>query len=418
MTLLWRRVLPACVGVILFSVLTSLWLTGAHSLYTQFFSLLGIRAFAFPFLDTHAILAAVECHRLGIDVYAVNPCDVLGRLHVYAPLWLHLGVLPVSTAWTNPVGFVLDLSFLVSLLLLPPARGPVGTLIIAAAVVSPAVAFALERGNNDLLIFLLAMLAGRLALRSSLLRLLGHAIVVLAAALKFYPVTLLILVSRERWLRCLTVATLSLTLLVACLLSEETSLLRGLPLVPTGINGKFGAKNIPMAVSTALDWPAWSAVLIQGTIMLVMVLLALRWSFGLRSGIMRLSDTERVSLTVGAALMVGCFLAGQNIGYRAIHLLFTLPPLLTLAAEADGKPARVAAALGVLMMWGDALRASNGPVDRLLWMAQQYAWWVLVALLLASLLAVLRDSVALRSLATLGCDSSDLDQRPLAHRQL
>jgi hypothetical protein len=35
-----------------------------------------------PLLDTHAVLAAIECHRLGIDIYAANPCDVLGRFHV------------------------------------------------------------------------------------------------------------------------------------------------------------------------------------------------------------------------------------------------------------------------------------------------------------------------------------------------
>jgi hypothetical protein len=188
---------------------------------------------------------------------------------------------------------------------------------------------------------------------------------------------------------------------MACFLCEKTNLMRGLPLVPTGINGSFGAKNIPTFLSMALGWPAWSAILMQAALMLVMARQAFKWSTRLQPGIMRLTDAEHVSLTVGAALIVGCFLAGQSIGYRGIHLLFTLPPLLALATEADGKPARVAAALGVVMMWGDALRAPEGKLDRLLWAAQQYAWWVLVTLLLASLLALLHDSAAVRSLSEL-----------------
>lgn len=74
-----RRVLPASVGGVLFLVLAALWLTGAHQSYAAF-SLLGVRSFRFPFPDTHTVSAAIECHRLGIDVYAINPCDVLGRL--------------------------------------------------------------------------------------------------------------------------------------------------------------------------------------------------------------------------------------------------------------------------------------------------------------------------------------------------
>jgi hypothetical protein len=77
-----RRIIPAVVGLALFVLLATLWLTGDRQTYMAFFRLLGLDPFAFPFLDTHAVLAAIECHRLGIDIYAANPCDVLGRFHV------------------------------------------------------------------------------------------------------------------------------------------------------------------------------------------------------------------------------------------------------------------------------------------------------------------------------------------------
>jgi hypothetical protein len=230
----FRRIFPAAVGGMLFLIMTGLWLTGAHGPYFAFLHALGVQAFRFPFLDTHAVLAAVECHRMGIDVYTVNPCDVLGRLHVYSPLWLHLSVLPISTTWTGPVGFLLDVAFLMALAMLPAARGPMGVLVVTVAVASPAVAYALERGNNDLAMFLFALAAGRLAMRGPRLRLLGHALGVLAAALKFYPVMVLTLACRERWPRGLTILVAAGAVLAACLLADKGDLVRGLRLVPSG----------------------------------------------------------------------------------------------------------------------------------------------------------------------------------------
>jgi hypothetical protein len=83
----YRLAIPA--GVLcLNAIMAGLWLSGAYSLYFGALRLLGIDPFSFPFLDTHAVLAAAECARQGIQVYLSNPCDVLGRPHVYSPLWL------------------------------------------------------------------------------------------------------------------------------------------------------------------------------------------------------------------------------------------------------------------------------------------------------------------------------------------
>ena len=84
--LAYRLAIPF--GVLsLYAIMAGLWLSGAHSLYFGALRVLGIEPFSFPFLDTHAVLAAAECGRQGIEVYLSNPCDVLGRPHVYSPLW-------------------------------------------------------------------------------------------------------------------------------------------------------------------------------------------------------------------------------------------------------------------------------------------------------------------------------------------
>ncbi len=218
------------------------------------------------------------------------------------------------------------------------------------------------------------------------------------------PVTLISLAVRERWPRCLTFIALSLAMLGACLLPEEASLVRALRLVPTGIGDTFGAMDVPVALATGLGWPRGSQmllasrILIQATLTMWMAVRAVRLSQQLRPGLSRLPEMERVFLMVGATMIVGRFLAGPSAGYRSIHLLFTLPALLTLAAETSGRLPRAAVALVLWVMWGDALRTVPGKLDALWWLADQAAWWVLVTVLSALLPGLLRESLALQSL--------------------
>ena len=103
------RVVPPLAVTTVAGAALAFWLSGAIGLYRAVWYYLGVAWFRFPFLDTHAVLAAMDCHRRGFDVYVGNPCDVLDRPHVYSPLWLWIGdVVPVSAAWTPGVGLALS----------------------------------------------------------------------------------------------------------------------------------------------------------------------------------------------------------------------------------------------------------------------------------------------------------------------
>lgn len=111
---IYRLATPAIV-LLLYGAMTSLWCWGPHEVYLDILRLFGFEPFRFPFLDIHAVLAAVQCHHLGINVYLANPCDALGRPHVYSPLWLRVvpGSLDIST--TTICGLALGLMFIGSL---------------------------------------------------------------------------------------------------------------------------------------------------------------------------------------------------------------------------------------------------------------------------------------------------------------
>jgi len=153
------RLALSATALCLFGALALLWRCGPHALYFDALGLFGFEPFRFPFLDIHAVLAAVQCQRAGIDVYLYNPCDALGRLHVYSPLWLALTPSFLDTTATTAVGLALDLMFILSLAI---AIRPVSwgeTLIVGLVALSPMTVYALERANCDLVVFLL-ILAG------------------------------------------------------------------------------------------------------------------------------------------------------------------------------------------------------------------------------------------------------------------
>ena len=74
-----RRFVPAATAAVLVVVCGALYVVGYRGQYAALLTGLGAMPYQFPFLDTHAVLSAVQCDRLGVDVYASNPCDVLGR---------------------------------------------------------------------------------------------------------------------------------------------------------------------------------------------------------------------------------------------------------------------------------------------------------------------------------------------------
>jgi hypothetical protein len=118
-----------------------------------------------------------------------------------------------------------------------------------------------------------------------------------------------------------------------------------------------------------------------------------------------LPESEKMFLLIGATLIGGCFLAGTNIGYRGIHLLFTLPGLLAFArAEGDIRVRRVAVqgcVLVVALTWAGFFmleglfrqilaswigKVASAAVVGFLWLLSQIAWYQVATLFIVILI--------------------------------
>jgi hypothetical protein len=333
--LAYRLAIP--VGVLcLYAIMAGLWLSGAHPLYFGVLRLLGVEPFSFPFLDTHAVLAAAECGRQGIEVYLSNPCDVLGRPHAYSPLWLAIVPGSLGTTATGWVGVGLGVLFLLSLAAVLRPRNAKELLILGSAALSPMTLYALERANNDLVIFLLVFSGVMLLTFPRPYRLFSYGLFVAAGILKYYPLVLLILVARENRRDGLVIAAAVILALVFFAVAFYPELSLAMASIPAGASyftDAFSARNLPFGFAEALG-KGVAGTVIAGS--LLGVLSGLAVARMLRT--LRLLGRERLdwaaseaqSLVIGGLLVAACFFAGQNIGYRGIFLLPVLSGLVCL----------------------------------------------------------------------------------------
>jgi hypothetical protein len=363
----------------------------------------------------------VQCHRLGIDVFAENPCDVLGRRLNYSPLWLLLSVLPVTTAWTAAVGSALGTLFLGSLFLLPAGRGWWQVAIIALATISGSVAFAVERGNVELVIFILTALVVRLVGLRFWLRGTGYAIAALAGLLKFYPAVLLLTVVRERIAICMAVGVVAAGTLAAFAALDWHVLIRVLTSIPTTYYSDgyvFGARDLPFELADIFGWSQGTASALFAALALCVLGLALHTSVhsDLRVRLAVLSDLEATSLLAGCALILACFFTAQNVLYRGIHFLFVMPALTALMHQPGERrlaqlPTLGAVLILVLMDWAALRRlilpglSAIGVSTRYMtamnfnvWLIRELIWWVIVTIIATLFLALLAGSPVWRDL--------------------
>jgi glycosyl transferase family 87 len=396
----YRLAIP--VGMLcLYAIMAGLWLSGAHSLYFGALRLLGVEPFSFPFLDAHAVLAAAECGGQGIDVYLSNPCDALERPHAYSPLWLaivpgYLGV--VATGW---VGASLDLLFILSLTVVLRPRTLKELVILGSAAVSPMVVYALERANNDLVVFLLVICGGIVFTAPRRFRLLAYGPFVAAGLLKYYPLVLLALLARESRRDALVIATATgFTLIVFGFVfgPQLSTALANVPVASSYFTDAFSARNLPFGFAEALGEGisrALVAVLLLGALTGLAVARMLRTLRLLGRERLDWTASEMQFLVIGGLSVAACFFAGQNIDYRGIFLLPVLSGLVCLHRSVRDREIRrfcaqmIAAVLFV--MWGECVRRAvhgavapvpsaglSSRIEVLFWIGRELVWWWLV----------------------------------------
>ncbi|MCH9669835.1 MAG: hypothetical protein K0U93_00150, partial [Gammaproteobacteria bacterium] len=313
----------------------SLVLMGAFAAHVYFTSWIyvGVPHLIPLYLDLHAILSAVDCHRMGINVYVSNPCDALRRGLGYSRLWLWLSHLGLERDLNNILGFAIGMLFMACA---AHATRPLrlrDQIITVAFVLSPAIMLGVERANNDILMFMLLFVASRLAAgpRTAWGQRTGAVaawlLIWLGAFLKFYPGVALAAameqINDRRTLFGFFALCIALTVLFVVYIGPDLVHLRNTVPSPQG-RWTFGAKVVfqmfgyhPYATGLGIG-----AVVIA-TVIGVAVAARANWPP------IRVGAADHFLFNASVVTLVFCFALKANHDYRCVFLLGTLPVLFT-----------------------------------------------------------------------------------------
>jgi len=350
---------------------------------------LGVPSGPSLFFDTRNLTAALECRRLGFDPLVESPCDPWGRPLNYPRVWLVLRFLGLDQSHTVVLALLFIALFFVAVFLLM-GRITLGRgTLLAVALCSPSVMFAIERANLDIVVFTLmvvAVLLWRTARPSA--QVISPIVVLVGATAKIYPVFGLPAYLFLRRRVPAIVASLCVVAFAAYAVITLSDIQAVARVAPQGQHYAFGARILPVAIYHLVVPDRWEGGLVSKQVLVILPALAIGaaiWFLGRR----RLpaedeaADTAtRLAFFLGALIFLGTFAVGNNFDYRLVFTLLTLPQLFEWATVERGGPrgrlATVSIVALLVLLW-------IGALSEPLRLGDEVVTWVVVGSMIALL---------------------------------
>ncbi|KHD05940.1 hypothetical protein PN36_11500 [Candidatus Thiomargarita nelsonii] len=288
------------------------------------------------FADLRNLTSGLECYRQGLDPLINNPCDPWDRPMNYPRIWLGLSSLGLDQSHTFLLGIVQAIIFYACLFMIIIKRLNVGEgLFYGLILCSPAVMFAVERGNNDIIVFVFLSLSFFLMQKR---RILPYFLILMVSILKLFPIVSIIGALREEKTRSIFIVLITCTLFLIYVMSIWKDVILIGATVPRATDISYGSRVIfdmlnhliqrisSFGISETLRTIfSFTAVLF----FLVGSYLANKVGFIQKNIQNHLITTQYIdSFRIGAIIYIGTFIIGNNFDYRLIFLIFTLPQLL------------------------------------------------------------------------------------------
>lgn len=326
---------------------------------------LGVSPGRLTFLDLRSVTSGWECTRRGIDVLPANPCDPLGRPANYPRIWMSPAFLGLGEGSTVVLGFFVAAAFFIGALAVLPARvNAYEAVIYGLALCSPAVMLGVERGNVDILVFALVVLAVLLLRRSERSRVVGHVLLLFAAMLKLFPIFAAVVLLRGR--RALIGFGLVVGGFLIYAYSIRADLRTLVHVVPQGDAFSYGIRIftewLAAGAGSIVSFPlrVW-----DGGVAAIIVAVALYAYRGGRRSLPRVFDSAAQRdfdlFVAGAAVYICSYFLLRNYEYRLVFLLMTVPQLLRWVR--DRRALAIVSILALLgTLWFDELLVAKVPL--------------------------------------------------------
>jgi hypothetical protein len=337
-----KTVLIGAVFLIWGAIICSIILNG----HTQTWKLWHIPATDITFLDFRLIPGAIETFKSGIDPAISNPYDPIGRLFNYPKIWYWLFSLNISQDDTVWISITLIVLFFLVLFAFPEKIYVRDSLLFLVFIFSPACMLLYERGNVDLIIFILLGLTILTVRRWPIV---SASILLVTAFLKLFPIfgiTAFLQENKKRFY--MFFSAISAIFLLYLLLNIE-SLKASWQLTQRGTHFSYGV-YIVFGPPTAYFHYYLLKILQESQVRTILLFVPYLFALVLLAGIffiaMRVKGIEAFPVTsernlaafrLGAAIYIGTFLLGNNWDYRMAFLLFVIPQFSQWLFLSSGK---------------------------------------------------------------------------------
>ncbi len=153
----------------------------------------------YPFLDLQGRLAHLEAHRLGIDTYiSGNPLDPLNRANNKPSITLFLKFLNLKVDDSIWLGSILVSFFLIQSVSLLRRSNIICLILGAGCIFNPNVILAVERCNDDIIIFLFCFGIPYLISKNYIRNIFPLLIIWALSAMKYYPIFLYLIFFQKK----------------------------------------------------------------------------------------------------------------------------------------------------------------------------------------------------------------------------
>jgi hypothetical protein len=268
------------------------------------------------FSDMRTVQAGITALQRGIDPQVRNPTDPWNRRMNYPRIWLDAAVwahLEIESRYLAVC--LLIVACFVCATLAWVWRFPSWPMALIA--VSTSTFFAMERANNDGLIFALLIIGLALPV-------LAAPLVVGAIALKVYPAVLLAQYSLVRRTWAMGAAAICGCALLLLYYPQIRTIADGTPLSCTTAYGlKSAAQCLPLKVR---GQPHWELALMAAELLAALTFAALFFrSFDRQGSPLPEQRLAEIAMTTAALLYCGTYVVVSNYDYRLIFLMLAIP---------------------------------------------------------------------------------------------
>jgi hypothetical protein len=323
-----------------------------------------------PFSDLHIVTDnAARCAGAAVSEYPYvhAQCDPWHQVYNYPPVWMLLGKLGITGDHTALLAMIIELPALALFALLLRGRSVGCGLIALALMLSPSVVLGFERGNIDILEWVLVC-AAALAFSDHDRRraAISLAMLCLGVTIKFLAIFCCALATRLRSTSVIVSALLvAFSLLYLYSLSDVLPMIRTItpvsPYVSYGYIILFDRLEFLYGPRFGFDLTGLTASWIPVVAVALVLLFAATWAVAVwrRGHAQYLLDegSDGTAFLFGSGIYCGSFvLLGTNYTYRLMFLLLCLPQLFDWleGSDADASSRRLSYVLlgsCVISMW-------------------------------------------------------------------